>query len=104
MNLFPSPRHAGSVSLILSLQTAIVLPQFHINHDDLFETVLPIAIKPTTISYCKLLSGFKRYKLHHVKHTKGGSVPDKMIPEQAQQEETSVKKYNINKYVLSSWG
>ena len=75
-----------------------------VKHDDLFETVLPIAIKPTTISYCKLLSGFKRYKLHHIKHTKGGSVPDKMIPEQAQQEETSVKKYNINKYVLSSWG
>jgi hypothetical protein len=30
--------HARSVSLILSLKTGLASPQFHVKHDDLFET------------------------------------------------------------------
>lgn len=37
--LGPSPHHARNVSLVLSLETGLVSPQFHVVHDDLFETV-----------------------------------------------------------------
>jgi hypothetical protein len=33
-----SPTHARSVSLILSLKTGLTSPQFHVKHDDYFET------------------------------------------------------------------
>jgi len=38
MYLGNSPRHAGSVSLVLNLHTARVSPQFHVGHDDAFAT------------------------------------------------------------------
>jgi hypothetical protein len=38
INLGISPTHARSVALVLSLKTGLVLPQFHVKHDDLFET------------------------------------------------------------------
>ena len=38
INLGYSSRHAHSVSLVLSLQTGLVSPQFHCSYDDLFET------------------------------------------------------------------
>ena len=34
-----SPRHSRKVSLVLSLKTGHVSPQFHVKHDDLFETL-----------------------------------------------------------------
>ena len=37
--LGPSPRHARSVSLVLNPETGLVSPQFHVRHDNLFETV-----------------------------------------------------------------
>ncbi|KAL7563769.1 hypothetical protein ACA910_020453 [Epithemia clementina (nom. ined.)] len=37
--LGPSPSHARSVSLVLNPRTGHVSPQFHIKHDDFFETV-----------------------------------------------------------------
>lgn len=37
--LGPSPQHARTVGLLLSLKTGLVSPQFHIKFDDLFETV-----------------------------------------------------------------
>jgi Reverse transcriptase (RNA-dependent DNA polymerase) len=37
--LGPSPQHASSVGLILSLKTGLVSPQFHVHYDDTFETV-----------------------------------------------------------------
>ena len=36
--LGPSPHHAGSVSLVLNLTTGNSSPQFHVGHDDFFET------------------------------------------------------------------
>ena len=36
--LGPSPHHAGSVSLVLSTTTGLASPQFHVGHDDFFET------------------------------------------------------------------
>jgi Reverse transcriptase (RNA-dependent DNA polymerase)/GAG-pre-integrase domain len=37
--LGPSPHHAQSVGLLLSLRTGLVSPQFHVKYDDQFETV-----------------------------------------------------------------
>ena len=39
INLCQSPSHAQSVSLVLNLLTGLVSPQFHVLHDDRFETV-----------------------------------------------------------------
>ena len=38
INLGFSPRHARTVYLVLSLDTGLVSPQFHVKHDDFFET------------------------------------------------------------------
>jgi hypothetical protein len=38
INLGISPTHARSMALVLSLKTGLVSPQFHVKHDDLFET------------------------------------------------------------------
>ena len=62
MNLGPLLSHLGSISLIVNLKTAIVSPQFHINHDDFFETVLPTAGNPHTCSNWQDLSGLINYK------------------------------------------
>ena len=37
--LGPSPNHSRTVHLILNLRTGHVLPQYHIKHDDFFETI-----------------------------------------------------------------
>ena len=39
INLGPSPSHSRSVSLILNIETGMVSPQYHVRHDDLFESV-----------------------------------------------------------------
>ena len=39
INLGPSPRHARNVSLVLSLMTGLVSSQFHLVHDEFFETI-----------------------------------------------------------------
>jgi hypothetical protein len=39
MYLGPSPRHARSVSLVLNPSTGLISPQYHINHDEFFETI-----------------------------------------------------------------
>jgi hypothetical protein len=39
INLGPSPRHARSVSMVLNLNTGLVSPQFHVKHDEFFETI-----------------------------------------------------------------
>jgi hypothetical protein len=38
IHLGTSPVHARIVSLVLGLETGLVSPQFHVKHDDLFET------------------------------------------------------------------
>jgi len=52
-----SPRHARSVSLVLNLSTGHVSPQFHVQHDDFFETVHPDGNNPKTISNWQRLAG-----------------------------------------------
>ena len=39
--LGPSPNHSRSISLILNPHTGHTLPQYHVKHDDFFETVTP---------------------------------------------------------------
>ena len=37
--LGPSPRHARTVSLVMNPNTGLVSPQFHVQHDEFFETI-----------------------------------------------------------------
>ena len=60
VNLGLSPCHARNVSLVLSLDTGLVSPQFHIKHDELFETVKPNAGNDHVVSRWQCLSGIKR--------------------------------------------
>ena len=46
INLGHSPRHARSVALVLSLLTGYVSAQFHLKHDDFFETVRDLNVLP----------------------------------------------------------
>ena len=57
INLGLSPRHARSVTLVLNLSTGLVSPQFHVIHDDFFETVGHGA--GVTKSYWQRLAGFE---------------------------------------------
>jgi hypothetical protein len=52
----PSPRHARNIYLVLSLDTGLVSPQFHVQHDDFFETVSPKAGNPAILSHWQKLS------------------------------------------------
>jgi hypothetical protein len=40
INLGNSPTHAGSISLVLNIETGLVSPQFHVKFNDPFNTVL----------------------------------------------------------------
>ena len=51
------------MSLILNLTTGLVSPKFHINRNEIFETVRPAATNETTTSLWKRLSGFTRGKM-----------------------------------------
>ena len=61
-----SPRHSRSISNVLNLQTKRFLPQFHVQHDDFFET---ISSQTTTSAQWKMLAGFKTMK-HTIKDRK----------------------------------
>ena len=61
INLGFSPRHARSVYLVLSLSTGLVSPQYHVSHDDFFETVRS-AEENTFLSNWQSLTGFQRVK------------------------------------------
>ena len=52
-----SPRHVRSVSLVLNLRTGLVSPQYHVIHDNLFETVEPASNVAITSSYWQRLVG-----------------------------------------------
>ena len=47
INLGLSPRHARSVSLVLNVRTGNASPQFHVIHDDFFETITKETTKPS---------------------------------------------------------
>jgi hypothetical protein len=54
-----SPRHARNVSAVLSLYTGLVSPQFHVQHDEFFETVRPKAGNTAVLSHWQTLSGLR---------------------------------------------
>jgi hypothetical protein len=45
--------------LVLSLDTDLVSPQFHVQHDDLFETISPKSGNPVVLSHWQELSGLR---------------------------------------------
>eukprot|EP00957_Ditylum_brightwellii_P127533 9725482-Ditylum_brightwellii.AAC.1 len=48
--LGPSSRHVRNVSLVLSLETSPVSPQFHVVHDDFCKTIRASPENPTVMS------------------------------------------------------
>ena len=58
INLGPSPKHASSVALILSLQTGLVSPQFHCSYDDLFESTTGTQARAMPKSHWQYKCGF----------------------------------------------
>eukprot|EP00957_Ditylum_brightwellii_P108439 8272181-Ditylum_brightwellii.AAC.1 len=58
--LGPSPRYARNVLLALSLETGLVSLQFHVIHDDFFETMRTAVEKPPVISKWKILSDIRQ--------------------------------------------
>jgi hypothetical protein len=54
-----SPRHAQSVSLVLNLETGLVSPQFHCNHDDLFETTIGLQARSIPKSRWQVKAGLE---------------------------------------------
>jgi hypothetical protein len=62
INLGKSPNHARNVHLVLSLETGLVSPQFHVSVDDFFKTTRPSAGNPKSESNWQTLSGIHRFK------------------------------------------
>ena len=63
INLGKLPNHARNVSLVLGTSSGCVSPQFHVIHNDFFETVCgDILTRDITIKL-KLLAGFTRDKI-----------------------------------------
>jgi hypothetical protein len=58
INLGPYPMHAINVSLVLNLTTGLSSPQFHVKHDEFFETVSSRTGAPVTTSNWQSLAGF----------------------------------------------
>jgi hypothetical protein len=58
INLGPSPIHARNISLVLNLTTGLSSPQFHVKHDEFFETVASRTGAPDTVSNWQSLAGF----------------------------------------------
>ena len=56
-----SPKHARTVSLVLNPRTGLVSPQWHVKHDDMFETVSS-ASNDRTHGMWKKLAGFETTK------------------------------------------
>ena len=58
IHLGHSISHARSVSLVLSLQTGLVSPQFHVKHDDRFETLRSDSLTKPPKSQWQRMAGF----------------------------------------------
>ena len=61
-NLGTSPNHARNVRLVLSFETGLVSPQFHVGVDDLFETTRPTTGNPIGECNWQFISGIHKYK------------------------------------------
>ena len=70
----------------------MVYTQFHVNKNGFFKTVQPTAGNQPTISQWQHISGFKKYRPHHIQKSEGGSSPDMDILDQAKKETISSRK------------
>ena len=70
-----SPRHSRSVSNVLNLHSGRVSPQFHVQHDEFFET---ISSQTTTPAQWKMLVGFT--KMNHQLKERNKHLPPPTSP------------------------
>jgi hypothetical protein len=92
INLGISPTHARSVALVLILKTGLVSPQFHVKHDDLFETTgRKVGRFGLPTSRCQTLAGFRKGTISVVKQEDPTERLTKKLPRSS-----SPKKGNTN--------
>ena len=84
--LGPSPRHPSSVSRVLNLETDMIYPQFHVQHDDLFEIVQPTSVNDTKLSQWHQSTEFVKNRRNSLLTQHPGSDPNPVIPEQEHKE------------------
>ena len=82
--LGPSPNHSRSISLILNPRTGHTSPQYHVKHDDFFETVNPkkttnFDAPPPEWKYLARFLQQKRPAQQKVKDSKRTSQPDTSV-------------------------
>lgn len=70
VNLGASPRHGCQMSHVLNPTTGLVSLQYHVSHDNYFETTAATSNNPPTHSVWQQLSG-----LHVTQHDKHVGVP-----------------------------
>ena len=79
INLGLSPRHSRTVNLVLSLDTGLVSPQYHIKHDDFFETTRQAEVNNYTSSKWQILAGFMQMKRSENDHSNENKEDNKNI-------------------------
>eukprot|EP00978_Attheya_sp_CCMP212_P037948 scaffold183254_cov63-Attheya_sp.AAC.2 len=91
INLGSSPNHARNVHLVLSLETGLVSPQFHVSVDDFFETTRPTTGNPKGESNWQFLSGIHKTKKFTAKSQPSPNTtfspidrPDPIVPQEAE--------------------
>ena len=77
INLGFSSRHARTVYNILNINTATVSPQFHVKHDDFFESVSAGSGNTPSISLWQSIAGFTH---HHNPTTTVPAAPQPTMP------------------------
>jgi pullulanase/glycogen debranching enzyme len=97
INLGISPTHARSVALVLSLKTGLVSPQFHVKHDDLFETTgYKVWRFELPASRWQALAGFKKGTISVTRQAEPAETKDLRGPSTARKTDTNVvDRYSI---------
>ena len=90
-----SPRHARSVSLVLNIQTGRVSPQFHVQHDEFFETIV---LNDRTPSKWKRVAGFYNYNIKQMKNKPVKKIFKREVGHQIATNEGSPVITNVEAY------
>ena len=96
INLGFSPRHARSVSLVLNPETGLVSPQFHVKHDEFFETIKPGQGNDNTIINWQILSGIKKNRNNLIQINDNSSV-SRSNSRQIDSNQPHISKYSIKR-------
>ena len=95
INLGFSPRHARTVLLVLSTTTGCVSPQFHVKHDDFFESVSAGAGNKPATTVWQSVAGFRKPTKRGVGTIPAVDMSDPPTPFAIQQQNLQVPRENV---------